>query len=104
MSTLLSLLLIPIIIILILFFFLGIFIFSGLLGLWYKMRGRVQGNASSRRSNTGYESSWSFKTGKGKDAGNSYQKTAAKKSNCNTGEKKIFSKDEGEYVDFEMIE
>lgn len=104
MSTLLSLFLIPVIIILILFLFFGVLVFSSLLSLWYKMRGKGHGNASSRRSSAGYESSWSFKTGKGKNAGNGYQDTTADRSNYNKQGKKIFSKDEGEYVDFEMID
>ncbi len=105
MELLLSLLLLPIIIILILLFIFGIFFFSSLLGIWYRMTGKSNGNATSRGFRTdGNTTSWTFRTGREEKSKAQHQNTTTRTSSHGKEKKKIFAKDEGEYVDFEMIE
>lgn len=102
MHALLLLLLIPFLLVLLFLLGLGIFAYAKLAGLWYRLTGRQPQNH--------FRSTWSTGTD---STGGSYHSTNANRQSTNqssngnsqssTG-KKIFSDNEGEYVDFEVID
>lgn len=91
-----ALLLIPIIIILIFILVIGFIAYAKIRQLWYTITGRKPESSSH----------FSFRTyGFGNSNSSAGQTTRdSSQSNKQKEEKKIFSKDEGEYVDFEIVE
>lgn len=112
MGALISFLLLPILVILILILIFGIFAYAKIMKMWYQLTGRKPKNGSFFHFNTGSGSSW-YATNGNQDFHNSNAQSGRNQSNNASqqttskapgGQKKIFSKDEGEYVDFEMVE
>lgn len=107
MGALFTILLIPLIVVLILLLFFGIYAFAWLAKLWYAITGRKPANGSGFHFNVGgnrYYSSSSSSSSQGNRQ--KTQSSSASSSTHRTGgqKQKIFSKDEGEYVDFEIVE
>lgn len=112
MGALISFLLLPILVVLILILFFGIFAYAKIMKMWYQLTGRKPKNGSFFHFNTGSGSSWYTTNGNpnyrndnaqiGQNQSNNASQQASSKAP--NGQKKIFSKDEGEYVDFEMVE
>lgn len=112
MGALIFFLLLPILILLILILFFGIFAYAKIMKMWYQLTGRKQKNGSFFHFNTGSGASWNNMNG-GQDFRNNGTQSGQSRSNGTSqhttsqapnGQKKIFSKDDGEYVDFEMVE
>lgn len=86
MYGLLILLLIPILLIFVFLLFVILFAYSWVRGLLYSLFGKKRGN--------GYGQSYS------QDSRSNTSHTSSPKN----GDKKIFSKDDGEYIDFEVVD
>lgn len=78
--------------------FLGLVAYTKLRSLWYKLTGRPQTNPFS-----GFNASFNTRNSSGKNTTQSQQQASQSASSSSNG-KKIFSADEGEYVDFEVID
>ena len=78
--------------------FVGVVAYAKLRGLWYKLTGRPQPNPFN-----GFNASFNTRNSSGKNTTQSQQQTSRSGSSSNNG-KKIFSADEGEYVDFEVVD
>lgn len=90
-----ALLLIPLVFILVLVLVVGIIAFSKIMQLWYAITGRKPRSSS----NFSYHSYGFGKSNNSKDEEKKKDSVSGSQS-----KKKIFSKDEGEYVDFEIVE
>ena len=78
--------------------FVGVVAYAKLRGLWYKLTGRPQPNPSN-----GFNASFNTHNSSRENTTQSQQQTSQSGSSSNNG-KKIFSADEGEYVDFEVVD
>lgn len=86
-------LLIPIIIFFLMVLFAGVFAYAKLRQLWYSITGR-------KPRSSGFTFHSSSSAGSAQGSSRNYQSGA----NEGTNKKKIFSKDDGEYVDFEEVQ
>ena len=78
--------------------FVGVVAYAKLRGLWYKLTGRPQPNPFN-----GFNASFNTHNSSHENTTQSQQQTSQSGSSSNNG-KKIFSADEGEYVDFEVVD
>lgn len=108
MYIIIALLLIPLIIILVLIMFVGALAYNKVMRLWYALTGRKPSNSGfSFRSYRFGDSADGFSNStdhfSDRTDNRSQQRTSAGGTGSANG-KKIFSKDDGEYVDFEVVE
>ena len=78
--------------------FVGLVAYTKLRGLWYKLTGRPQPDPFK-----GFNGSFNTRSSSRENTTQSQQQTSQSGSSSNNG-KKIFSADEGEYVDFEVVD
>lgn len=108
MYIIIALLLIPLIIILVLIMLVGIFAYNKVARLWYALTGRKPSNSGfSFRSYHFGDSADRFSQSTDHFSDRTNSRSQQKASASSTGSangKKIFSKDDGEYVDFEVVE
>lgn len=78
--------------------FLGLVAYTKLRSLWYKLTGRPQPNPFK-----GFNASFNTRNNSRENTAQSQQQASQSGSSSSNG-KKIFSADEGEYVDFEVID
>lgn len=95
---LLVILLLLLLFVLVPFLFVGVVAYAKLRGLWYKLTGRPQPNPFN-----GFNASFNTHNSSRENTTQSQQQTSQSGSSSNNG-KKIFSADEGEYVDFEVVD
>ena len=78
--------------------FLGLVAYTKLKSLWYKLTGRPQPNPFK-----GFNASFNTRNSSRENTAQSQQQASQSASSSSNG-KKIFSADEGEYVDFEVVD
>lgn len=78
--------------------FVGLVAYTKLRSLWYKLTGRPQPNPFK-----GFNASFNTRNSSRENTTQSQQQASQSASPSSNG-KKIFSADEGEYVDFEVID
>ena len=78
--------------------FLGLVAYTKLRSLWYKLTGRPQPNPFK-----GFNASFNTRNSSRENTTQSQQQASQSASSSSNG-KKIFSADEGEYVDFEVVD
>jgi len=78
--------------------FLGLVAYTKLRSLWYKLTGRPQPNPFK-----GFNASFNTRNSSRENTAQSQQQASQSASSSSNG-KKIFSADEGEYVDFEVVD
>ena len=78
--------------------FLGLVAYTKLRSLWYKLTGRPQPDPFK-----GFNASFNTRSSS-RDNTAQNQKQASQSASSSSNGKKIFSADEGEYVDFEVID
>lgn len=78
--------------------FLGLVAYTKLRSLWYKLTGRPQPNSFK-----GFNANFNTRNSSRENTAQSQQQ-ASQSASSNSNGKKIFSADEGEYVDFEVID
>lgn len=78
--------------------FLGLVAYTKLRSLWYKLTGRPQPDPFK-----GFNASFNTRNSSRENTAQSQQQASQSASSSSNG-KKIFSADEGEYVDFEVID
>ena len=78
--------------------FLGLVAYTKLRSLWYKLTGRPQPNPFK-----GFNANFNTRSSSRENTAQSQQQASQSASSSSNG-KKIFSADEGEYVDFEVID
>ena len=78
--------------------FLGLVAYTKLRSLWYKLTGRPQPNPFKE-----FNASFNTRNSSRENTTQSQQQASQSASSSSNG-KKIFSADEGEYVDFEVID
>ena len=78
--------------------FLGLVAYTKLRSLWYKLTGRPQPNPFK-----GFNASFNTRNSSRDNTAQSQQQASQSASTSSNG-KKIFSADEGEYVDFEVVD
>ena len=78
--------------------FVGLVAYTKLRSLWYKLTGRPQPNPFK-----GFNASFNTRNSSRENTAQSQQQASQSASSSSNG-KKIFSADEGEYVDFEVID
>ena len=98
MHILLVILLLLLLFVLVPLLFIGVVAYAKLRGLWYKLTGRPQPNPFN-----GFNASFNTRSGSRQNAAQDQQQASQSSSSSNNG-KKIFSADEGEYVDFEVVD
>ncbi|MBQ4448848.1 MAG: DUF4834 family protein [Prevotella sp.] len=97
MHILLVILLLLLLFVLVPLLFIGVVAYAKLRGLWYKLTGRPQPNPFN-----GFNTSFNTRSGSRQNAAQDQQQASQAGSSSNG--KKIFSADEGEYVDFEVVD
>lgn len=113
MNIILLLILVPLLLVLIFVIALVFATYAKLRQLWYKITGRepqrgafeefFRQQSQAAGGQGAYRSSRDYAGNSGASDRNSYRSTANTSGNGGS-QKKIFSKDEGEYVDFEVVE
>lgn len=78
--------------------FLGLVAYTKLRSLWYKLTGRPQPDPFK-----GFNASFNTRNSSRENTAQSQQQASQSASSSSNG-KKIFSADEGEYVDFEVVD
>lgn len=78
--------------------FLGLVAYTKLRSLWYKLTGRPQPDPFK-----GFNANFNTRSSSRENTAQSQQQASQSASSSSNG-KKIFSADEGEYVDFEVID
>lgn len=78
--------------------FLGLVAYTKLRSLWYKLTGRPQPNPFK-----GFNANFNTRSSSRENTTQSQQQASQSASSSSNG-KKIFSADEGEYVDFEVVD
>ena len=78
--------------------FLGLVAYTKLRSLWYKLTGRPQPNPFK-----GFNANFNTRNSSRENTAQSQQQASQSASSSSNG-KKIFSADEGEYVDFEVVD
>ena len=78
--------------------FVGLVAYTKLRSLWYKLTGRPQPNPFK-----GFNASFNTRNSSRENTAQSQQQASQSASSSSNG-KKIFSADEGEYVDFEVVD
>ena len=78
--------------------FLGLVAYTKLRSLWYKLTGRPQPDPFK-----GFNANFNTRNSSRENTAQSQQQASQSASSSSNG-KKIFSADEGEYVDFEVID
>lgn len=98
MHILFVIILLLLLIVLVPLLFVGLAAYAKLRSLWYKLTGRPQPNPFS-----GFNGSFNTRSG---SRGNTTQgnRQQASQAGSSSNGKKIFSADEGEYVDFEVVD
>ena len=100
MHILIVILLLLLLFVLVPILFLGIVAYAKLRGLWYKLTRRPQPNPFS-----GFNANFNTRSSSRENATQGRQQQASQSaSSSNSNGKKIFSADEGEYVDFEVVD
>lgn len=99
MHILLVILLLLLLFVLVPLLFIGIVAYAKLRGLWYKLTGRPQPNPFN-----GFNASFNTRSGSRPNDAQAQQHQASQSSSSSNNGKKIFSADEGEYVDFEVVD
>ena len=79
--------------------FVGVVAYAKLRGLWYKLTGRPQPNPFN-----GFNASFNPRSGSHPNDAQDHQQQASQSGSSSNNGKKIFSADEGEYVDFEVVD
>ena len=98
MHILIVILLLLLLFVLVPILFLGIVAYAKLRGLWYKLTGRPQPDPFK-----GFNGSFNTRSGSRGNATQGNRQQASQAGSSSNG-KKIFSADEGEYVDFEVVD
>lgn len=112
MHILISLLLIPFILFLVLALFALIFAVSWVRGMWYRLTGRQPSRGNNPFSSYNNTRANSYSNTRANDYYNAREEDTFGSSNAKSetrttsasSQQKIFSKDDGEYVDFEIVE
>lgn len=78
--------------------FLGLVAYTKLRSLWYKLTGRPQPDPFK-----GFNANFNTRSSSRENTAQSQQQASQSASSSSNG-KKIFSADEGEYVDFEVVD
>ena len=78
--------------------FLGLVAYTKLRSLWYKLTGRPRPNPFK-----GFNANFNTRSSSRENTAQSQQQASQSASSSSNG-KKIFSADEGEYVDFEVVD
>lgn len=112
MHILLSLILIPLFLFLVFTLFALVFVVSWVRRLWYSLTGRQPSRDSNpfssynnaRANNYDNARAYSSDDARRNDYFNSSSARSETKSSSSSQQKKIFSKNDGEYVDFEIVE
>ena len=79
--------------------FLGLVAYTKLRSLWYKLTGRPQPDPFK-----GFNANFNTRNSSRDNTAQSQQKQASQSGFSSSNGKKIFSADEGEYVDFEVVD
>lgn len=98
MHILLVILLLLLLFVLVPLLFIGVVAYAKLRGLWYKLTGRPQPDSFK-----GFNGSFNTRSSSRPNDTQDRQQQASQASSSSNG-KKIFSADEGEYVDFEVVD
>ena len=98
MHILLVILLLLLLFVLVPFLFIGVVAYAKLRGLWYKLTGRPQPDSFK-----GFNGSFNTRSSSRPNDTQDRQQQASQAGSSSNG-KKIFSADEGEYVDFEVVD
>ena len=99
MHLLIVILLLLLLIILVPLLFIGVVAYAKLRNLWYKLTGRPQPNPFN-----GFNAGFNTHSSSRSNATQEHQQQTSRSGSSNNNDKKIFSADEGEYVDFEVVD
>ena len=99
MHLLIVILLLLLLFVLVPLLFIGLVAYAKLRSLWYKLTGRPQPNPFS-----GFNGSFNTRSSSRSNAAQDHQQQASHSGSSSSNGKKIFSADEGEYVDFEVVD
>lgn len=104
MHILLSLILIPLILFLVFVFFALIFAVSWVRRIWYSLTGRQPSSNANPFSSYNSARANSYGNAREDDSFCSSRTKSETKTTSSSSQQKIFSKNDGEYVDFEIVE
>ena len=99
MHILIVIILLLLLIVLVPLLFFGLVAYAKLRSLWYKLSGRPQPDPFN-----GFSGSFNTRSNSRANASQGRQQQASQTSSSSNNGKKIFSADEGEYVDFEVVD